>query len=468
MPITASMGALTYARTALDANFTYWAMRLTGVASASPIVDLITDEPNSAIYVINSVGNSPNLCRINTGTNLANPVGLAYNKNYTFTSGLFTGTPAYVGKAGVEPSTGYITLGMTLNWPYTPTFPFYTVGSPFVLYLQKADGLVNSKSSWKWPQNIPPSSALDDVANINKTFFDSTGKIYLLTQEEYNPPVVTAYRYASGGVTTRDGGFTISPNPNVGSINDVWITGLVNGIDQPITLSQMTSGIRIYTNNATAGAAPQYQQTSVFRTELDPASGTLTGIDLKLDGAENRIVICNGSTSTRGYIYKMDLIHSFSWQRQITNVQLGGTYIDSSNNIYVAGVDTSNRLWVAKYNSAGVIQWQNRMSSTAGSFTSVQISGDTGGGLIIGALVGNTTTVFRLPQDGNIPGTGTYYYPGGTYTYATATLTESAGTLVASTPVNTAAGVIPSSSFSSGVSTPIVSNSTSIVKNPIG
>jgi len=467
MPITASMGALTYARTALDANFTYWAMRLTGVASASPIVDLITDEANSAIYVINSVSNSPNLCRINTGTNLANPIGLAYNKNYTFTSGSFTGTPTYVGKAGVEPSTGYITLGMTLFWPYTPTFPFYTVGSPFILYLQKSDGLINAKSSWKWPDDLPPSSNTSSYTQVNKTFFDSAGQIYLLTQEETNPPQVTAYRYASPNLTTRNGGFGISPNPNLGSINDQFITGVVNGISQPITLSQMTSGVRIYTNNTTAGAAPQYQLTSVFRTELDPASGTLTGIDLKLDGVENRIVICNGSTGTRGYIYKMDLIHSFSWQRQITNVQLGGTYIDSSNNIYVAGVDTSNRLWVAKYNSAGVIQWQNRMSSTAGSFTSIQINGDTGGGLIIGALVGNTTTVFRLPQDGSIPGTGTYYYPGGTYTYATATLTESAGTLVTSTPVNTSVGVIPSS-FTNGVSSPTVSNSTSIVKNPIG
>jgi hypothetical protein len=468
MPITASMGALTYARTALDANFTYWAMQLTGVASASPIVDLIPDQANNNIFVINSVSNSPNLCKINTGTNLTNPTGLAYNKNYTFSSGLFTGTPSYVGKAGIEPVTNYITLGMTLNWPYTPTAPFYTVGSPFVLYLQKADGLVNSKSSWKWPQNIPPTFTLEDYANINKVFFDSTGRIYLLTKEETNPPVVTSYRYASGGVTTRNGGITISPNPNVGSINDTWITGLVNGIDQPVTLSQMTSGLRIYTNNSTAGVAPTYTQTTIYRTELDPASGTITGIDLQLDALENRIIICNGSTSTRGYIYKMDLAHNFVWQRQITSVTLGGTYIDASSNIYVAGVDTSNRLWIAKYNSAGVIQWQNRMTASVGNFSSVKINGDTAGGLIIAALVNNTTTVFRLPQDGSIPGTGTYYYPGGTYTYVTASLTDSAGTLIASTPVNTAGGVNTSSNFTNGVSTPIVNNSTSIVKNPIG
>jgi hypothetical protein len=457
MPITASMGALTYARTALDANFTYWAMQLSGVASASPVIDLITDQANSAIYVINSISNSPNLCRINTGTNFANPIGLAYNINYTFSSGVFVGTPSYVGKASVEPSTGHIALPMTLDRPYPLAFPNYIVGEPFILYLQKANGLPNAKSSWKYPQYLPPTSNNSSYSNV-----------YTLQKDESVAPVVLCYRFASPDLSTRNGSFSISPNPNPGNTNDVWVTGLVNGINQPITLSNMSSGVRIYTNNTTAGAAPTYTMTTVFRTELDPASGTLTGIDLKLDGAENRIVICNGSTGTRGYIYKMDLIHSFSWQRQITNVQLGGAYIDSSNDIYVAGVDTSNRLWVAKYNNAGIIQWQNRMTSSAGSFSSIKINGDTGGGIIISALVNNITTVFRLPQDGSIPGTGTYYYPGGTYTYVTASLTDSAGTLVASTPVNTGPGGNPSSNYSNNAIGTSVYNSTSIVKNPIG
>jgi hypothetical protein len=108
------------------------------------------------------------------------------------------------------------------------------------------------------------------------------------------------------------------------------------------------------------------------------------------------------------------------------------------------------------------------MLASSGNFSSVNITGDTGGGLIIGALVNNVTTIFRLPQDGSIPGTGTYYYPGGTYTYQTASLTDSAGTLISSTPVNTGSSGIPGTAFTSGVSSPTVNNGNNIIKNPIG
>ena len=173
---------------------------------------------------------------------------------------------------------------------------------------------------------------------------------------------------------------------------------------------------------------------------------TLSGSDddisqgIAVDSSGNSYIAAYTKTSGAGeqdfLIAKYDTSGNLEWQRT-----LGGTAqdiartiaVDNSGNVYVTGHTQygpagSNDVLIAKYNSSGVIQWQNTLGGS-GVDQAFGITTDNSGNIY---FTGRTLSVdpsawniltAKLPDDGT--GTGTY----GIYTYATSSYSEDEGTL---------------------------------------
>ena len=136
-------------------------------------------------------------------------------------------------------------------------------------------------------------------------------------------------------------------------------------------------------------------------------------------------------------IAKYNTSGTLQWQRIIggpVSEYSYGIAVDSSGDVYLGGSTSSiisydNDIFLAKYNSSGVIQWQRQLTFDYDTLYDLTID-DSGSLYITGGLA-----TAKLPTDGSL--TGTY----GSYTYAAASLTEAASTLTSS-----------SSSFTAGTS----------------
>ena len=140
------------------------------------------------------------------------------------------------------------------------------------------------------------------------------------------------------------------------------------------------------------------------------------------------------------------------------------TAIDSADNVYMFGYTGStgagrNDFLLAKYNSAGTIQWQ-RVLGGASIEEGYSVAIDSADNV---CMLGKTTStgagssdflLAKLPNDGSL--TGTYVLDGVDMVYATSTLTAATSTLTAATSTLTAA----TSSLTAATSTLTAATST--------
>ena len=112
--------------------------------------------------------------------------------------------------------------------------------------------------------------------------------------------------------------------------------------------------------------------------------------------------------------------------------------VDSAGNIIVMGYTASagagsNDFLIAKYDSAGTLQWQRTLGGT-GSDVGLSVTTDSAGNIIV---TGYTTSagaggadflIAKLPPDGSL--TGTY----GPFTYQASSLTDAASSLTGASP----------------------------------
>ena len=134
---------------------------------------------------------------------------------------------------------------------------------------------------------------------------------------------------------------------------------------------------------------------------------------------------------------------TITWERKITTSfsRAEGVVSDSSNNVYVVGSRGDNGTFIIKYNSSGVLQWQNKLSTNISGNT-IKAAGVTVDGtdiLVNGSMMTDYVNpgsfdldvyLARLPMDGTK--TGVYSVVSGNtvnVTYAAGSETEEAGTL---------------------------------------
>ena len=167
-----------------------------------------------------------------------------------------------------------------------------------------------------------------------------------------------------------------------------------------------------------------YYMPAIWQRQL---TDTLTLEVAKISGINEATVTLNDTGATKyGYIVQYDSSGVLQWQRRITNVQLKDNVTDSSGNVYVLGVNTSNNLFIAKYNSSGVLQWQNVFTGQTYVAQSIKVKDNN---IYVCGNVGSNGFIVKLPDDGSIPGTGTYTLGTTTLTYVAGTQPEAAGTL---------------------------------------
>ena len=114
-----------------------------------------------------------------------------------------------------------------------------------------------------------------------------------------------------------------------------------------------------------------------FQKKLSGATSSDKGSDLALDSSGNVYVVgaSNDGPSNNFQIAKYNSSGAVQWQRRLGNESSNdvgfGISLDSSNNVYVTGVQTYNGggnicPQIAKYDSSGAIQWQRRLSPASG------------------------------------------------------------------------------------------------------
>ena len=176
--------------------------------------------------------------------------------------------------------------------------------------------------------------------------------------------------------------------------------------------------------------------------------------------------IYNGPSSlNQAYVAKYNSAGTLQWQRFLVDsanlLSSSSAFVsDLNGNCYLTAYNAYYSV-LAKYNSAGTIQWQRKITYDGGSGQIIfyAISVDKVGNILVG---GNNSTasynyfagwLYKLLPDGSH--TGTYTVNGITNIYQASTFTDSAGSLTSiTTTITDAAGTIAETSntttFSSG------------------
>lgn len=461
MPITASMGALTYSRTTIGPDFTYWAMRVLGVTNGNP-VQIFLHPSEFKVYVLNNISNTANCYAIETGTDFSTPIQVVFNKTYGF------GYPNINVGAGYINST-WITFGITTRQSYTPVFPYYTEGMPGRARILLTDGTPTVNYDYRYvfegnPPNDTWNGYFEKIITIGSSIeyiisndydFKGSGPTWNSTIARYQGSTATGFARLGQNIARPKGSITVQ----------------VDSSNQPVTLWCNNFSYQLRTHGTTAGPAPTYFFPIIYNSQINisyPTSNT-TSKDLKIDNAGNKIIVTSADNGAISFIHSINATQTaFNWQKSIANVSLQEIWIDSSDNVYAIGsavVSSITRLYIFKFDNTGTLQWQRQMTN-AQSLTNPKIIGDSYNGIMIVANNVSASVVFRLPSDGSIPGTGTYYYVGGTYIYsassltiATTTHTIGAGSAtISDTPYNFAGSSGTTSTAGSTTSTKIAIN----------
>jgi hypothetical protein len=312
----------------------------------------------------------------------------------------FSSIPSYSGTE-VTPCCCVYTYGYANAITYDSSNNIYATGSVvnniFALAKYSSSGTLIDKKSFGANSATGQGVSIDSSNNI---FISGPGGNGIFIHK-YNSSYTLQWRRTFSGV---DSG-------TVGNVRNV-INSSTSVTYVVATLSS-TSGCAIIAVNSSGATSWARQLTQ---------SGTINGMDIKLDSSGNVYVVVSCLTLGKAVVAKYNSSGTLQWQRSLSGSGVDYTWgiaVDSSANVYVAGTT-----WVAKWNTSGTIQWQRVFGSGTPSLRSIAISGSSY--YVSGSIGGSRAILFILPTDGSKTGT----FPtlvGYTTTYAASTFTEAAG-----------------------------------------
>jgi len=304
----------------------------------------------------------------------------------------------------------------------------------------------NSAGALQWGQtlggtktDIGSAVAIDSADNIivmGQTASDGAGRLDLLIAK-YNSAGALQWGRTLGG-TGVDVGFGVA----IDSANNIIVVGY--------TGSDGAGGTDVLIAKYNSAGALQWDRTlggtgsdSVFAVAIDSADNIIVVGYTNSDGAGGEDVL----------IAKYDSAGVLQWGRTLggTGTDQGfGVAIDSADNIIVVGYTGSdgaggNDVLIAKYNSAGALQWDRTLGGT-GDDRGRAVAIDSADNIIVVGYTysdgagGTDVLIAKLPPNGSRTGTyGSFTYEAAVLTDAPAVLTDALAVLSAVPAVLTAA-----------------------------
>jgi len=303
------------------------------------------------------------------------------------------------------------------------------------------------------------SVAVDSSGNVYLTGLTSTGpagNTANIAIAKYNTSGTIQWQRTLGATSVLDSGRGIS----VDSTGNVYICGVSN------VMGGGSFQIAKYDTNGNI----QWQ-----RNFGDGGSNGVIGYAIAVDSSGNAYV-CGDSFSVNAsgdiQIAKYNTSGTLQWQNRLTYAGISagrGISVDSTGNVYVCGYSNTGGVsmdfQIAKYNTSGTIQWQRYLGGSgvdSGAAISVDSSGDV---YVCGYsnASGRDKIMFaKLPSDGSK--TGTYTVGGYSYTYASSSLTSSASALASSTATLTdASGTLTDAASSLTTATTTLTSSVTTI-----
>ena len=266
--------------------------------------------------------------------------------------------------------------------------------------------------------------AVDGSGNVYVTGSANTGTAGYIFIAKYDTTGVIQWQRTLDTALIADIGYGIA----VDGSGNVYVTGQANG--------SVATTSYVYIAKYNTSGVIQWQRS------LDTASLSDTGYGIAVDGSGNVYVTgqANGSSSVSYcFIAKYDTTGAIQWQRSLDTASVydtgRGIAVDGSGNVYVTGqanTSTASYVFIAKYDTTGVIQWQRKLDTASNVDYGYAIAVDGSGNVYVTgqANTGANASVFiaKLMADGAIlPGTSTL-------TYAAATMVDSAATMFSDDP----------------------------------
>jgi uncharacterized delta-60 repeat protein len=283
----------------------------------------------------------------------------------------------------------------------------------------------NSSGVIQWQTRISASSQLKDLK------VDSSGNVYVVGLAV--PSSIQAFiaKYDTNGIRqwaklldSSDSSYFESVA--LDSSGNVYATGITNapGSDENFVIAK-------YSNSGTL----------LWQRSLGGSTARVFGEAIAVDSSGDVYVVGTVAETLQSIVIaKYNTSGTLQWQRQLgfssgTSTIARGVTVDYSDNIYIVGITGESgvsQFSIAKYNSAGTLQWQRRLGS--GASVGQGISSDLESVYVTGYASGFGSRDFlsaKLPNDGSA--IGTYNLGGVSFTYTTASATDSAASLTSST-----------------------------------
>lgn len=419
MPITASLGALTFAKLG-PVTSDYWYLQTN---TNDPFIGLVVD-PSDNIYV--------------GGTNFLMQfidLGVAPKQVWATT---ITTPSGFQGITDFKYSSYYDAIGITYSELYNSTqFP-NPLQSRAMWKMVATDGVIPAFAQTGGNIGVQANAGTNrgiyaNTFAINEVngYYYSVGAQYEYFQlgqsiqcNQFSNATETGVLLALGGVY---GGVSVPPGLALGTGGEVDSNGYLTFVGYSQTTSTASTRYVVLNKSEKVVTSTPGVLLPIWQRKIT-LTNNLTSSKLMLDSSDNIYILINDGTSTNGYLVKYNDSGVLQWQRRIGNTNLTAIHIDSSNNIYIAGKNSSSNLFIAKYNSSGVMQWQTKLAGA--TFSGLGIK-DIGSNLYISGDASGKGFMVKLPNDGSIPGDGSYYVGGSlTLTYAVAIQSETAGSLV--------------------------------------
>lgn len=462
MPITGSLGALTYAKFGASGQLAnYWIIKNNADTNNTPLSYF--DSANESVYLIGSGIYSVRI------TGFGNPQ-LSY-------SNFFTGSQYIIGSPQIYSIKGLTFFG-AVQTEYRPASPYYNVIAGLTGSLVSSTGGPNILQR-SYPYYGGPPSGDNQLVKVYNDGINSGSDWFVVGHDtDYLPapppgpqnqfrtfPAIwkynssftkLAYQRFYESYTGFSSSFPFWYQSSIcldSSGNPIISYGF-----RPSTSTAKTNIVLRKVDKTPSGVSPNEELIPIWQVGLVPTSNQLLGcVGLLTDSAGNIYGLYRINNSATSYIVKYDSTGTVLWQKTV-NEGLGSILLKSDTEIYVSGGSTN--LYIAKLDDTGAVLFERNVTSVSGPSIRNNIHVYNNNMFI--SCNGKNGCLVKLPDDGTIPAATFSYNTGETGTYASTTRTWSTSSMTSFSPVSTATGSSDQTVDSIGISSSNVSISRSV------